>query len=174
MFPPMWPRPTKPIVSSVPGMSGPPFDRGEIGLAELEIGRLDDRLDLVRAAEAGDRTVDSRVGERPGDGDGADAGAVLLGHRAQPLDEREVLGKARLLEARVALAPVIVRERGDALARHRPGEHPGAHRRIDDDPDSLALGEGEELVFDLANDQRVLRLQRLDRRDPPDAAELLD
>ena len=142
-------------------------------MGEVEIRRIEDRVDLAGAAKADDRAVDGRIGQRPSDGDGADARVVAVGHRAEPLDEREVLGEAGLLEARVALAPVVVRERGEALAGHCPGEQPGAHRRVDDDPDPFALCEGEDLVFGVAGDQRVGRLQRLDRCDLLDAAELL-
>ena len=80
----------------------------------------------------------------------------------------------RLLEARVVLAPVVVRQARDPLAGHRAGEQPGAHRRVDDDADALALGEGQDLRLDLARDQRVRRLEGLDRRDRLRAAQLRD
>ena len=97
-----------------------------------------------------------------------------VGHLPQPLDEAEVLREARLLEARVVLAPVVLGQVRDPLTGHRAGQQAGAHRRVDDHPDSLALGEGEDLLLDLSRDQRVGRLQGLDGRDLLDAAQLLD
>jgi hypothetical protein len=71
--------------------SGACFDRREIIAAELEVGGADDRVDLAGAAEAHNRAVDGLVRQRPGDRDGAGAGVVAVGHRADPLDEAEVL-----------------------------------------------------------------------------------
>src|SRR5919199_156704 len=110
MLPPMCPRPTKPIVPVVAAMSRAPFDLGDVVVAELEVGGGDDGIDLVGAAEADDRAVDGRMRQRPRGRDGAGARLVALGHGAQPLDEREVLREAGLLEARVVLAPVVVRK----------------------------------------------------------------
>ena len=80
----------------------------------------------------------------------------------------------RLLEALAVLAPVVLGQALDPLARHRAGQQAGAHRRVDDHADPLALGEGQDLLLDLARDQRVRRLQRLDRRDLLDPPQLLD
>src|SRR5919197_5721593 len=139
MFPPMWPSPTKPMVVVVSAMSGTPFDVGDVLVAELEVGAVDDRVDLVGAAEADDGAVDGGILQRPCNRDRADACLVTVCDAAQPLDEREVLREPRLLEARVAFAPVVVGERSQPLPSHRPGQHSGAHRRVDDDPDPFAL-----------------------------------
>ena len=48
--------------------------------------------------------------------------------------------------------------RGDALAGHAAGQHPGAHRRVDDHADALPLGERQDLPLGVALDQRVLGL----------------
>ena len=55
-----------------------------------------------------------------------------------------------------------------------PRQQTRAHRRVDDHADPLALGERQDLVLDLARDQRVRRLQSLHRRDLLDPAQLLD
>src|SRR5438445_12180711 len=52
MFPPMCPRPTKPIFAFVVAISCPPFDHHDVLVAELEVGRADDRINLIRSAEA--------------------------------------------------------------------------------------------------------------------------
>lgn len=44
-------------------------DLGDVLVAQLQLRRDDDRVDLVGAAEPDDRPVDGRVAERPGDGD---------------------------------------------------------------------------------------------------------
>ena len=101
--------------------------------------------------------------QRPGDRDRARGRVMTVGDRPQPLHQREVLGQLRLLEALAALAPVVLGQLLDPLAGHRAGQQAGAHRRVDDHADPLALGEGQQLLLDLARDQRVGRLQRLDR-----------
>src|SRR5919198_6318474 len=102
MFPPMWPRPTNPIFALF-FMSVLSFDRLEVVVGQLEVGGVDDRVDLVGSAKADDRAVDGSIGKRPGDGDGADARAMAICHGAEALDDCEVFGEARLLEARVVL-----------------------------------------------------------------------
>jgi hypothetical protein len=95
-------------------------------LAELEVGCRDDRVDLIRPAEACDRPVDPRVAERPGDRDRAGRDAELLGDLPQALDEPEVARELRLAVALAAPAPVILGQGLDPLARHRPGQQPDA------------------------------------------------
>ena len=80
----------------------------------------------------------------------------------------------RLLKARAVPAPVVLGQALDALPGHRAGQQARAHRRIGDHPDALAFGERQDLVLDLAGDQRVRRLQRLDRRDLLDPPQLAD
>jgi hypothetical protein len=80
----------------------------------------------------------------------------------------------RLGEAPVLLAPVIVRQRRDPIAGHPARQQPGSHRRVDDHADPLAFGERQDLALGLARDERVLRLERLDRRELLDATKLRD
>src|SRR5215218_9112652 len=174
MFPPMCPKPTKPTFVVVVAISCPPFDHCDVVLAELEVGGVDDRICLVWSAEADDRAVDGRVAESPGDRGRAGGDAVALRHGLEALDERKPLAEPRLLEAWVVLAPVVLGQAGDPLAGHRTGQQAGAHRRVDDHADPLALGEGKDLPLGLAVDERVGWLQRLDRRDLLDAPELSD
>ena len=94
--------------------------------------------------------------------------------RLQPIHQREVLGQLRLLEALAALAPVVLGQLLDPLAGHRAGQQAGPHRRVDDHADPLALGEWQQLLLDLPRDQRVGRLQRLDRSDLLDLPQLGD
>src|SRR5438552_1727720 len=119
MFPPMCPRPTKPIFAFVVAISCPPFDHHDVIVAELEVGRADDRIDLIRSTEADDRAVDGRIVERPGDRDRTWRHAVALRHGLDPLDERKLLAELRLLETRVVLAPVVLGQACDSLTRHR-------------------------------------------------------
>src|SRR5579864_7673128 len=128
MLPPMWPRPTKPILVVCVFMSGTPFDDGEVVAAQLEVGGADDRIDLVGPSEADDRAVDGRVTQGPGDGDGAKARVVALCNGTHALDDREALGEARLLEARIVLAPVVLGQAGEPFARHRACQQARAHR----------------------------------------------
>src|SRR5439155_18781582 len=160
MFPPMCPRPTKPIFVVVAAISCPPFDRRDVFLAELEVSGVDDRIYLVRSAEADDRAVDGGIAECPGDRDGTGGHAVALGHGLEALDERKPLAELRLLETWVVLAPVVLGQACDPLAGHRPGQQAGAHRRVDDHADALALSERKDLLLHLAIDERVRRLPR--------------
>ena len=96
-------------------------------------------------AEADDRAVHGRVAQGPGDGDGAGRHVVALGHRLQALHQREVLGELRLAEPR--RRGLRQSSSGRPSIRSRvipPAEHPGPHRRVDDHPDALALGEGQD------------------------------
>src|SRR5690349_2847944 len=128
MFPPMWPRPMNPMLS----ISVPSFDFGDVVVGELDARHVDDRIDLIRTTEADDCAVDGRVAERPGDRDGADAHVVALRDRPHSSDERQIVREARLLEAWVVPAPVVVRECREALAGHRARQEARAHRRVDD------------------------------------------
>jgi hypothetical protein len=83
-----------------------------------------------------------------------------------------VAGELWLLETRIVLAPIVLGQVLDPLAVHPAGQQPGADRRVDDHADPLALGEGQNLLLDLAGEQGVLRLQRLHRRDLLDSAQL--
>ena len=65
----------------------------------------------------------------------APGGAVRGADLAQPLDQRQVPGQLRLLEALIVLAPVVVGERADPLGAHRPAEQAGRLRRVDDHAD---------------------------------------
>ena len=69
-----------------------------------------------------------------------------------------MLGQLRLVEARVVLAPVVVGHALDPLPGHPAGQESRAHRRVDDHADPLPLGERQDLVLDVALDQRVLGL----------------
>jgi hypothetical protein len=57
------------------------------------VGRADDRVDLVRAAEADDRAVDGRVAQRPGDGNGARLGGRVW---SALVSKRTVLQKTQI------------------------------------------------------------------------------
>src|SRR5215831_2505420 len=65
-------------------------DGVELGGVELEAGGFDPAVDLGGRASADDGAGYTRPGERPGDGDGADAGLALLGERKQRLGQRQV------------------------------------------------------------------------------------
>ena len=150
------------------------LELGDVVVAELEIRGRDDRVDLVGPAEADDRTVDCGVEQRPGDCDCARCRFVARSDDLQALDEREMIRELRFLEPRAALAPVVLGQTRDPLARHCAGQKAGAHRRIDDDADSLSLREREDLVLDLARHERVRRLERLDGGDLLNPLQLLD
>ena len=112
--------------------------------------------------------------ERPSDGDGSRDRVVAVGHDTEALDQVKVARQLGLAEALVVLAPVIIGERLDPLAGHRPGQQSRAHRRVRDHADPVALGEREDPALDVALDQRVLRLERLHGRDLLDPSQLLD
>jgi hypothetical protein len=58
----MFPRPTKPIfVAVVVVISHPPFDCRDLVLIEREVGGADDRVYLIGAPKANDRSVDGRI-----------------------------------------------------------------------------------------------------------------
>src|SRR4051794_32435804 len=109
MLPPMWPRPTKPMLV-ISAISGTSFQRRDILVAQREVRRADDRVDLIGAPEADDRAVDSRVSQRPGDRDGARGRVEPARDRLQSLHEREILRKLRLRELLAAPAPVVLRQ----------------------------------------------------------------
>src|SRR5438270_3908383 len=136
MLPPMWPRPTKPIFEGVvAAISTPPLDRGDVVIAQLQIRRPEDRIDLGGAAETGDGSVHGRVAKGPGHGDRPRRGVVLGPHPAEPLHQLEVPGELGLPKALTVPAPVILGQRLDPLPRHRAGEQSRGHRRVHDDAD---------------------------------------
>src|SRR5438270_3633764 len=141
MFPPMCPRPMKPIFVVVVAISCTPFDRCDVVVAELEVGGAGDWVYLLRSAEADDRAVDGRIAARPSHRDRTRGDAVVLRHRLEALDKREPLAELGLLETWVVLAPVVLGQVRDPLAGHPAGQKAGPHRRVDDHTDPLALGE---------------------------------
>src|SRR6478672_9794986 len=82
-------------------------------------------------------------------------------HGPEALDEGKLLAELGLLEAWIALAPVIVRQGCDSLAPHGTRQQARPHRRVDDYANPLAFSKGKDLLLDLAIDERVGRLQRL-------------
>ena len=79
----------------------------EILVGQLKIRRDEERVDLVGRTEANDRAIDSRVAERPRDGDRSRNGVVAVGDRAQALDQVQVPGELRLGEALIMFAPIV-------------------------------------------------------------------
>src|SRR5262245_6325499 len=141
------------------------FELGDVVVGELEVRGDDDRVDLVRPAEAGDRAVDGRAAQRPRDGHRAGLDAVARRDPLQPLDQLEVARELRLPEAVAAPAPVVLGQALDALAGHLPGQEARGHRRVDDHADPVLFAVRQDLRLDLAVEQRVRGLQRLDHRD---------
>ena len=136
---------------------------GDVLVGQLELWRGEDRIDLVRAAEADDRAVDRRVAERPGDRDGP---RRRLRAARRPLRRaprsRSSAGRGSADRACASRRPAASRP---ARASCCPsGARP--HRRVDDHADPLASAEraGSRRSTSRAI-ERVLRLQRLDRRD---------
>jgi hypothetical protein len=91
----------------------------------------------------------------------------------QAVDEGEVPRQTRLLELPAPPAPVVGRERRNALGRVLAAQEAGRHRRVDDDADVVLLAEREDLVLDAAAEQAVRRLQRVDRPDRLRAPQLV-
>src|SRR6266576_808142 len=98
MFPPMCPRPTKPIFVVVVAISSPPFDHRDVVFAQLEVGGFDDWIHLVRSAEADDRAVDGRIAERPGNRGRTGSHAMASRHGLEALHERKPLAELWFLE----------------------------------------------------------------------------
>jgi hypothetical protein len=95
------------LVESAQGSSRAPFDFGYILVAEFKVGSDDDGINLVGPTEANDGTVDGRVAQGPGAGDGTRRGVVTVCHRRQTFDELEVLRQLWLQKARIASPPVV-------------------------------------------------------------------
>ena len=87
-------------------------------------GRGEDRVDLVGPAEADDRAVDRRVASVQATATAPGVVPCRSATALQPLDEREVARQLRLAEARVVLAPVVLGQALDPLARHPPVSRP--------------------------------------------------
>src|SRR5436190_20266972 len=60
----------------------------------------------------------------------------------------------------MSLSPIVVRQSCNSLAAHRTGQQSRSHRRIADDANPLPRCERQDLVLDLAMEQRISRLQR--------------
>ena len=86
---------------------------------------------------------------------------MSYGDRAQGIAEREIAAERRLLEFRVATAPVIGRHLLDPLAAEPIGEDAGLHRAVDDDPGAVRGAPGNDVRGRLAMDQGEGRLQRI-------------
>ena len=130
MLPPMWPRPTKPI-----GRAGhsPPFDRRDVVVARAR-GPAAPRIGSTWSGRRKPTIAPSTAGLRSVQATATAPGVVSCRSATarQPLHEREVRRELRLLEARVALAPVVVGQALDPLAGHRArsaGRSPSASRR---------------------------------------------
>src|SRR3712207_3223494 len=150
------------------------FDPLQFLLAQAEVRRADDAVDLVGPAAADYGRRDRRVPERPGYGDLRGRAAVVPAYLLQQLDEPQVPGEPRLLEVLGVAAPVVGGEVGHPLRGHLAREQPAPHRGVDDDADVVLLAVGEYLLLDAAVEHAVGRLERLDRGYPSDPLHLGD
>src|SRR5581483_11869025 len=127
---------------------------------EAELGGTDVGINLRGTARAYDRAGHSRIGQRPGNRSLGGRALIKLGNLAQLLDQGQVARETRLLKLFVVLAPVVVGQARDALTRHLAAEQSRLHGRIDDDADIILPTERQNLLLDLAIDERVVRLER--------------
>src|SRR5439155_19078345 len=89
-------------------------------------------------------------------------GAVALRDGPQCVPQREVATQVGLLELRRPPAPVVWRQRGDALGRETVREQARLHRAVADDAGAV-LGAPRDLPGGrLPADQREGRLERVD------------
>ena len=102
--------------------------------------------------------------------------ATLMPRRAaigrRPSTSCRFFDELRLLEERVAAAPVVGAERGGAFPGERAGQQAGLHRAVGDDADAVGRAPRQDLGLDLAPQHAVGRLQRRDRADRLRALEL--
>ena len=92
----------------------------------------------------------------------------------QPFDKRQIAGKIGLVEVGMLVPPVIFRQSRGTLPRHRPGEQPGSHRRIDNHADPFAQAKWQGVLFNFPVNQRIGRLQRGYRRNGLASLQLVD
>src|SRR3954468_12059624 len=84
----------------------------------------------------------------------------------QAFHEGEVLRERWFPELDVTTAPIALGKCCRSLPRHRAGQQARGHRRIDDRPNGIRTAIRKDLLFDLATNQRIRRLQRGDRSYP--------
>ena len=111
------------------------LDLADLTLAESEITRADDPVDLAAVAAAHDLAGDCRVAQRPGDCNLAGGEAVSFTDCSQGIGQGQVARKSRFTVLGVAAPPVVRWEVGDTFARHGAGEQARGHRRVDDHAD---------------------------------------
>ena len=140
------------------------LDRGDRVRRQIDVAGSDRLLNLLRVAGAGNGAGHRRVAQHPGQHQLRHADPETRRDRAQAVDELQVLRQLRLLEERVPAAPVVLAERGGALARERAGQQARLHRAVGDDADAVGRAPRQDLGLDLALQHAVGRLQRRDGR----------
>src|SRR5436190_2345272 len=144
-------------------------DGREIVRREHDVGRRGRLIQMSRPPRPDDGHVDGRLRKGPRDRELRERDAALLGDLLQSLDDREVATEGFAREVRTARPPVVLRE--SRLGCHGSGKQPVRHRPVDEHADIVIHGIGQDLVFDLATEQVVRRLQGLH---PAEASQVFD
>ena len=155
-------------------ISRPPFDRRDVVVAEIEVCRGDDRVDLVGPAEADDRAVDRGVAQasrRPRPRPASCRGGRRPPAAARPARDAATAGAPGSARCACASRPRAGARSARGSSRRSAGPTPSASTRS---RRSARARRRAGARLGLAIDQRVRRLQRLDRRDLLDPPQLLD
>src|SRR5207302_1285355 len=158
---PMMPKPMNPIFIFFLSSRG----RDQFGF--VNVFSFDLRDFLIRKAKGGRIHISFHLGSVASTDDSAGHGWITqhprdrnltgrtlnpLADLTQPLDQREVLRKPRLLKLDVATPPVAVRKTGRSFSRHRAGQQAGGHWRINDHADLVRSTIRQNLLLNFATD----------------------
>ena len=135
-----------------------PFDLSSAQLDAVGGGVL---LDAGDSFGAGNRGNVVTLGEQPGQRDLRRRGTHFRGNGLDLVDDAQIALEVLAREARVGLAPVVVRE---LLGRTDiAGEKAVAERRVGNESDAQLAQQRQQFGFRVTGPQRVLGLQRGDR-----------
>src|SRR6266849_1609675 len=114
------------------------FDLVYFLIAEAQVARAHDSFRLLGVAGPDDGSGHGGMVERPGNCHFADRTIVAFGYRPQERDQPQVEREIWLGKVRMPPSPIVLGQRGRALAGHGTRQKTGSHRGIDNDPNTVA------------------------------------
>ena len=135
------------------GLNEEIFDLVHFFIAEAQVARAHDSFGLLGVAGPDDGSGHGGMVERPGNCHFADRTIVAFGYRPQERYQRQVEREIWLGKVRMPPSPIVLGQRGRALASLGTRQKTGSHRGLDNDPNTIPLAVGQNLVFDFAVQQ---------------------
>jgi hypothetical protein len=128
------------------------LDLGDLAVAKAKVSGPRDLGELARPPRTHDGAGHGRMTQHPGHGDLGGRPALGPTDGMQQAHQPQVVGQLWLLVVGAAPPPVVGRQGGHPLRRHRAGQQARRHRRVGDHADAAVVAERQDFLPDLTPD----------------------